>query len=53
MVGFINWIVVGAGGPLTAIFSTAMLAYLGIVSWNMVFYFIITGVSLYIIMEMR
>lgn len=53
MVGILNWIIVGAGGPLTAIFTTSMLAWLGIVSWNMVFYFIITGVSLYIIMEMR
>ena len=49
LVGLINWIVVGAGGIVTCAFVSAMLAYNGIISWVTVIFFVLTGVSLWVI----
>ncbi len=52
LVGFIALIIGGAGGAITLLFSIAILAVLGFVSWNMMFYFVMTAASIYILKEM-
>ena len=52
LTSMIVWIVYGAGGPLTVLFTTAILAWLGIITWAMLFLFLMTGISIYVLKEM-
>ncbi len=52
LVSFITWIVAGAGGPLTVLFTCSILAYMGILTWTTMFLFVITSASIYILKEM-
>lgn len=52
LTSLVVWIVYGAGGAVTVLFTVGILAWLGIISWYMVFLFVVTGMSIYILKEM-
>ncbi len=52
LTSLIVWIVYGAGGAVTVLFTVAILAWLGILSWYVVFLFVLTGMSIYVLKEM-
>lgn len=49
LAGITMWFVVGAGGPVTAIVSMAILAWLGIVTWVMLLFVTMTAISVYVL----
>lgn len=49
LAGIVNWVIVGAGGWLTTILASAVLAYLGIMSWATILFFALTALSLHIL----
>jgi hypothetical protein len=49
LAGIITWIVVGAGGTVTAFAVLAIMAWLGIITWIMLLFCVMTGISLFVL----
>lgn len=47
--GGVNWIIIGAGGPFAAIISTVIMAVLGILSWAVVLFTVMTIISIWVL----
>lgn len=52
LAGIVNWLVVGAGGWLATIFTSAVMAYLGVMSWVTILFFALTAISLHVLTRM-
>ncbi|MDP1614490.1 MAG: hypothetical protein Q8L68_01695, partial [Methylococcales bacterium] len=52
LAGLVMWVVVGAGGILTAIFASGILVYLGVMSEITLLFFALTALSIWVLTRM-